>query len=440
MAEDITNKDIDDLIDTVISAIDGNKETFNIDPKNYQPEDIKLTDYSLDNIFDKTPIQVAEPLIVSLAGYEIKEIRFKRQGTTHRTTIHIVEYPTPRDMDDMKHPINVQKIFLQLFSVLVLEKRTDNILLPIINVDVKGSDITNAKVTPYIENSKYYSISVTERFNRLVSLEQFFEQNKVTERVIKEVCRQVIDVIYHIATAYPKYCNDLLEPKYISCYIKDNLPVIKLDTFYGSAIPGIIDNTYVKQSRAVDNVKSFLEQLSTKYQTDVDSWPRLVEFFERAKDVNTLKDLRNDSYFKEQRGNAPEKKSQGTSIAMSNKTKQSRHIKPKVYKGQRRLYQPSESYQPTQSIADALGGFNQQYYEQQLQQAMMQQQMAQPQQMVQQNQMGLGQMPQQQYQQPTMDQNYMQYMAAMQQQQPFDPTFQTLQQGGGQKPFFFNRR
>lgn len=442
---DISSRDLDDLIEIVFGASEGEKETYKINPKDLTPSEIKFKDYSLDNVFDKTPIQLTEPLIIDWPDYELKKIQFKRQGSTHRTTIGIVEYPDATTIDSMTHPINVQGIFMQLLSQLVLEKRTEHILLPIINIDVKGSDITNPKVRPYINPDKYYSVSITERFRKLMTLDEFLQQREITSHILKDIVYQVIDTTYHIATVYPKYCNSLLKPKYISCYTKTNeSPIIKMDVFYGAVIPGIIDNDYVKPTKALDNVLEFLEELNTRYQVNVDK--DLRDFIKRAGTVASLQKLRDDPYFKKSQSRIePQKKSPPTDIAMSNKAKknQSRHVKPKVYRGQRQLYQPETAHSLARALGQSLNDYHPQmdpsYFQAPHQQTQMahalgqaipdqrlMQQMYQPQMQEQQNQ----------YQH---DPNYLRYMAAMQQQEnqtPFDPTFQTMQ-GGGQKPFFF---
>ena len=99
----------------------------------------KLSDYNLDTIFDKTKIQLVGEFPTGMIDNNnkiINEIRFKRRGETHGSTLRIVPYVNADNLDDMDNPINVNQIIRTLLSELVGNDRTNNILLPLVNVDV----------------------------------------------------------------------------------------------------------------------------------------------------------------------------------------------------------------------------------------------------------------------------------------------------------------
>ena len=499
----VGSMDLDDIIQAVLDGIDGSRKIAKIDVKSYQLGWAKLEDYSLDDVFTKTRIQYLGSYPTGIP--DVNQLWFKRQGTIDMSTIRITPYANDKAVNNIRDPVNVNQILLQVLSELVLQKRTNNVLLPIINVDVKGIDLQefdkvvprlkpssdlspsrsrldSLQVKPYITNA-IYSISITERYYSLIPLSKFIEDNELTEDVLRSMIYQVIDVVKQITSVYPKFRYNQMVPEMIDCYVKKNgdvvYPLIKLSRFYLAEIKGLFDNvsapSFVESNYS--DIYQFLRYMWDHMKVDIDKYPNVVQFFDRAYpeeirsddpdlssfDVNKIRD---DPFFKDHKVEVrrvkpaltetleepdlveeqAEKKSPTTDIGMpNNKQKRisSTTSKPKSYRGQRQLYQPTEQRlapQQQPSLAYTLGANPSDYYQsapnypQQ-----MPPQFEQPQ-----------YPPQQQFQQPPPQQppsfdqaSYYRYMAAMGQadpsaQQQFDPSMLQQQGGGGhQKSFFF---
>ena len=122
-----------------------------IDVSNLNLERFKLTDYDLDTIFEKNKIKFVEkhPTGMKNNGVDIEELRFKCQGDIYMFNIRIVPYQNKEALTNIRDPVNVNLILRNLLSELVTTGRTNNILVPIINVDVAGSDLSRSPSTIY---------------------------------------------------------------------------------------------------------------------------------------------------------------------------------------------------------------------------------------------------------------------------------------------------
>lgn len=286
-------------LDTLISAVynvvyvkTGKYPTNFIDTTDLKMIRFKLTDYDLDTIFDKTKIKYIGkfPTGVVQNGNEIEEIWFKRQGETHMSIIRIVPYPNEKDINKIKNPINVNQVIRTLLSELVVNDRTNNIILPIINVDVKGSDLIDYdKVKNYINKNEFYSIQITERYYSLTTLDLFLKEYPVNANILKSIIYQAVDVLNQIGISYPKFrCNQLF-PEMICCYLKQHdktiFPELKLNNFYLSEISEIIKNNYL-DGLNIPNIESqysdlyqLLNHLWNNNQADINKYPDIVSLF-----------------------------------------------------------------------------------------------------------------------------------------------------------------
>jgi hypothetical protein len=253
---------ISDVYNFVYRKSEGYKIKF-IDISNLKLERFKLTDYNLDTIFSNSKIQyigsfptgirrdVNDPLT------EINEIRFKRQGLKdpqsgehHHTLIRIVPYPVAGTANQLTNPINVNLIMRTLLSELVLNERTNNIILPIINIDINGSDLTGyQEIKPHIDPRHLYSIQITEKFYQYITLDQFLKSYPLTGKVFRTIIYQAIDALYQISLFHLGFRYNQFIPPMIGCYLKNDgnqiLPELKLAEFYLSEITNVVDNDYL---------------------------------------------------------------------------------------------------------------------------------------------------------------------------------------------------
>ena len=252
-----------------------------IDINNLKMKMFKLTDYDLDMIFEKTPIQYIgnSPTGISINDKDLEQILFKRQGDSFMSTIRIIPYPHEKSLNDMTDPVNVNQILKTILSELVINEKTDGLLLPIINVDVKGSDLINYnKVAPYIDENKYYSIQITEKFHSITNLNDYFKKYPIDSKVVKTIISQVVKALYQINLKYPNFRHNNLVPEMIDCYLKKEkdtiYPKIKINNFFLSQIKPQIINSYLK-TNSIDFIDSnysdlyqLLNSLWNNYQID----------------------------------------------------------------------------------------------------------------------------------------------------------------------------
>ena len=268
---------------TIPDLADGNMKRF------------KLTDYDLDTIFDKTPIKYAGTIPTGLVfnGKPVEQICIKRQGEVRMTTIRIVPYASASALRDPTDPVNVNQIIRTVLSELVVNGRTSNILLPIINVDVQGSDLAAYPIVqPLVDPSSYYSVQITEKFYSLTTLADFLKEYSLDARILKTIIYQAVDVLYQISLSYPNFRHNQFLPEYISCYLrpeKSNMyPELKLTDFYLSDIGDLVPNSYLSSGEInIPTIESnysdfyqFLNSLWNNIETDILKFPEITEIFD----------------------------------------------------------------------------------------------------------------------------------------------------------------
>ncbi|AGF85332.1 hypothetical protein QJ854_gp450 [Moumouvirus goulette] len=262
-----------------------------IDLKNTDLNRFKMSDYDLDIIFNKIVYSGNYPTGIIENGENIDEIHFKRSGETYTSTIRIVPYLNINSINDKSDPINVNQIMKTILSELVVTDKTTNILLPIINVDVTGSDLfTRDIVSEYIDKNKFYSIEITEKYYKLTDLDNFFKNYPIEPKVLKSIIYQAIDVLYQIGSAYPMFRYNQLIPDKINCYLKKTgdiiVPELKLSYFYLSNIKNLIENDYLSTLNIpfIDSQYSDLYQLLNymwnNVWVDIQKYPEIIKIFD----------------------------------------------------------------------------------------------------------------------------------------------------------------
>ena len=221
-----------------------------VNPANLSMERFKVSDYNLDSLFTKTPIKFIDKFPTGIAN--VDELWYVRRGEVHNSIIRIVPYSGKEVIDDPSDPVNVNIIIRNVLCDLVTNDRTDNILLPILNVDVTGDDLVNyEKIQPFVEKKSFYSVQLTEKFYRLVTLDKFLIDYPLEESAIKSIVQQAVNVLYQISLSYSGFHYNQLFPEMISCYLKQTngivIPELKLSNFYLAEIDNIASNNYLKK-------------------------------------------------------------------------------------------------------------------------------------------------------------------------------------------------
>nr|URM62238.1 divergent kinase [Mimivirus sp.] len=219
---------IANVYDAFYTKINNYKIKF-IDVENSKLDRFKMSDYNLDLVFNKIIYRGTYPTGIVIKGNNIEEIHFKRLGETHASTIRIVPYIDVEKIDDKTDPINVNQIMKTILSELVAAEKTNGVLLPIINIDVSGSDLlVYDQVAQYINPKLYYSLQITEKYYKLITLDDFFKNYALESKILKSIIYQAIDVLYQINISYPEFRYNQLVPDKIDCYLKNTMTLLFL--------------------------------------------------------------------------------------------------------------------------------------------------------------------------------------------------------------------
>jgi hypothetical protein len=205
------------------------------------------------------------------------EYIFIRIGPVN-TTISIKLYQSDETKNDLTSEDNNEKVMRFLLSDFVTKKFTKHILLPILNVDLPVKNLlpffNKHPNTDELQKqvSKTLSISISERFFKMMSLEEYIDKNSnlINENFIFCVLWQIVHTLAIIRQKYPNFNNNLLDIESVNVYVTDNnehnskyeyngktfiVPnngiVIKIGNFHLSEI----------NSKNSDDIKTFIESL-----------------------------------------------------------------------------------------------------------------------------------------------------------------------------------
>lgn len=278
-----------------------------IDVSDLKLERFKTFDYDLDIIFDVTDVayqgkfptgmerinQTAEGLNESIVNsVNIDQYLFKRRGEIYKSMIRIIPYSSSDVLENMSDPVNVNQIIKTLLSELVVSEKSNNLILPIINVDVKGEDLLRFEIVkPLIDPNQYYSIEITEKFYLLTTLDNFLKEYALDASVLKYIIYQAVDVLYQINTMYPGFRYNQFFPEMVDCYIKkvnDTFyPEIKLSNYFLSEIEEIVSNDYLKNPNIPEfrttygDLYQILNNLWNNNYNDIKKYPEIVDIFNK---------------------------------------------------------------------------------------------------------------------------------------------------------------
>lgn len=290
---------LDGLLQDIYDFVYQNSDDYEIeffDANDLKLDRFKLSDYDVDSLFTKGKIVHAGlfPIGLKYNDEPVKEIRLKR--VTDKMLMHnirIVPYKSPESLNNINDPVNVNLIMRTLLSEFVVSKRTDAILLPIINFDVKGSDIMDYDIVKeLIDPNKFYSIQITEKFYKMVTLKKYLENYLAEPDILKSIIFQILRGMNVFLKNYPHMRFGHIDPEYIDCYItplnNTFYPKLKFSQFYLSSIKDIIKNDYVDSNNLtiVDNpyadLFDILSYLWSNYKIDIEKSSELVDFFNIA--------------------------------------------------------------------------------------------------------------------------------------------------------------
>lgn len=291
---------IDTLIHSIYDKVYGSGKYVIklIDITHLSLDRFKLSDYDLDTIFEKKQIILEGDYSTYVRtdakklDTEISQIYFKRKASyPSEINIRIVPYISKDGINNMSDPMNVNQIMRTLLSELVVTGKTTNLLLPIINIDVTGDDLVKYNfVDGLIDQKKYYSIELTEKFFKMSTLEEFIKEEKITEVTLLSIIYQIVDVLLHITMTYPGFKHFKVLPDTIDCYYKAHngitYPEIKIGNFFLATITDLIPNNYLEKlnlphlSNPYSEIYQFTNHLWNHHRLDIEKYSILLHVFD----------------------------------------------------------------------------------------------------------------------------------------------------------------
>ncbi len=292
---------------------------FKIDEENISIDDIKIK-YEGDNY---------EDILSELFSGKFKMISFdnktnnlilKRYSDNSSVSLFI----TPNNiinnqdnLDDINNMNNNECLFSYILSKLVLSKLTKHIALPIINVDVKFSQM-NDIIKPYEDvYAKFFDMINKEQVSDILSVrvkENFFKSMMLSEFIQSSQCNnkkllfQLIHTLAVLQREYPGFRHNMLNLSNIYVYLKKdendkyefnnktyyipnnnfeikitNFFVANIPNMYGTNVEGTLNVPFFDDNNAYFDLHYFLNnflKLVTKLDSSLDE--ETIEFMDKV--------------------------------------------------------------------------------------------------------------------------------------------------------------
>ena len=193
--------------------------------KNIKLDDIKISQKYKDSIYNLSDEVFKEK--TQLLEYNDDTIILKRYSNNFPVTLFIKPYKS--ENDSMIIEKNSDQLYSYLLSSLVLRKKTNHILLPIVNMDVRFNQFHDvlknesfySNIISKIKNKKHsdlFSVNIKEHFLNSESLTSYLKKNKYS---IKNLLFQVIHTLAVIQKEYPNFRHNALSTSNVFLYLFD---------------------------------------------------------------------------------------------------------------------------------------------------------------------------------------------------------------------------
>jgi hypothetical protein len=236
--------------------------------------DIEEDKIKLDDIKIKFEGENYDEMLDELFSGKFKMIDFnkntnnlilKKYNDNLSVSVYITPYNVDDNMEDLNNMNNNDSLFSYILSSLVLSKKTHHIALPIINIDVKFSQMHDI-IKPYNDYYKHFmemikdnqisnilSVRIKESFFKTMQLSEFINSSSIN---IKKLLFQIIHTLAVLQKKYPGFRHNMLNLSNIFVYLKkhentvyefnhnkyyvpDNNFEIKITNFLVSNIPNM---------------------------------------------------------------------------------------------------------------------------------------------------------------------------------------------------------
>ena len=287
-----------------------------IDIKNIKLENIKITE-NKENFFNDLKKKAKFQFLNFNKNKNL--LILKRFSDSHTINLNISPYKNNKHASIINKKNNKDSLFSYILSKLVLEGKTNNILVPIFNIDVSLDQIK-----PLIKNHesyKYYKTLIDDNKNiDLFSIqikENFFDSNILKNYImeneisLKSLLFQVIHTLYVIKKEYPDFKHNFLSLDNILVYL-DNINNLKKYKFH-EKIFNLDDNFIIKifnfrkaSSKIIlnedinskdDDLLFFINELTNLKEVNLDSETKEFIKFIKSEKKQKLENLLNNKYF-----------------------------------------------------------------------------------------------------------------------------------------------
>ncbi len=161
---------------------------------------------------------------------ESKTIFLKKYSNQFPVDVKISFYQKEKQVDSLNDPVNNDSLFSYLLSQLVLSKKTSHLLLPIVNIDMKFSEVEHfvnndpaySKIKQSITNgdiSDFCCLQLREHFFKSVTLENYLKENRCA---YKQLLFQIIHALAILQNEFDGFRHNNLILKNVFLYLKRN--------------------------------------------------------------------------------------------------------------------------------------------------------------------------------------------------------------------------
>ena len=233
-------------------------------------------------------------------------------------TLFLNPYLNDKDIKNNKNPFNIDSAISYLFSPLVINKIVPNLLLPLVNFDIKFSNLPTSLLTfPVFTNmeekikkrklSEMMSVRVRENFNKMTSLHTRISNSSTKNKInLKPIIFQVLYSIAKLDQEYNGFKHNSLDSYSIflnntsknikyqfndtDYYVDINNNFVKIGNFSNSYIPKMFKSSNtsnkkysIMKDKAFDT-HYFLNSLIYRdiNKKHVDNFDELMEFVNRV--------------------------------------------------------------------------------------------------------------------------------------------------------------
>lgn len=296
-------------------------------------DDIKLSIPKIDNEeeikyyeLNKSEILNGKFKVLSFNEENI-QIYIKKYSNQFSLTLKISFYNINHKIDDLfNSPINNDSLFSYILSELVLNRKTKHLTIPLINIDIKVSEIEKIigddnyydKIKNLFKNNIIQDVCCLQLREHFFSTNNLFDYLKENKCVYKGLLFQVIHTLAVLQKEFVGFKHNNLILKNIFIYLKKNddnyseyegfkndkfyLPNfgfdIKISNFEKSVIPNYYEIDKKTKSNHYYDLYTFMNDL-VSYKTIEDCDPETKKFFDKYLPVNIRNNFKeNNELFK----------------------------------------------------------------------------------------------------------------------------------------------